>query len=271
MSLHTQKKATFAPPWLALHCGHLSLYDGKPHSHNYRVKLFVSFCVWVMCYKLHVAHIYYFSKKRPFLCLYGPLHTGVMAQFKPGFWCVFTYEHISDGVFTWCLTTAVTQAVNPRLWLDCICSPHDRSQSLFFVSLWCPTTSAVLFSQGRQKLARFNAREFATLIIDILSDAKRRQQGKGLSSPAGKTGIIDRALLILLLNYKAYIISVVKDSIIICLFVVLSLRHFRHKHVFQWTRCISSSMWVCNVILGILTCQIHWIWALMMTSMTMTA
>uniref|UniRef100_A0A8C4ZRA8 GIT ArfGAP 1 n=1 Tax=Gadus morhua TaxID=8049 RepID=A0A8C4ZRA8_GADMO len=33
-------------------------------------------------------------------------------------------------------------------------------------------------NQGRQKLARFNAREFATLIIDILSDAKRRQQGK---------------------------------------------------------------------------------------------
>lgn len=43
------------------------------------------------------------------------------------------------------------------------------------------------FSQGRQKLARFNAREFATLIIDILSDAKRRQQGKGLSSPTGET------------------------------------------------------------------------------------
>uniref|UniRef100_A0A8D0GJA8 GIT ArfGAP 1 n=1 Tax=Sphenodon punctatus TaxID=8508 RepID=A0A8D0GJA8_SPHPU len=36
---------------------------------------------------------------------------------------------------------------------------------------------------GRQKLARFNAREFATLIIDILSEAKRRQQGKGLVSP----------------------------------------------------------------------------------------
>lgn len=32
-------------------------------------------------------------------------------------------------------------------------------------------------NQGRQKLARFNAREFATLIIDILSEAKRRQQG----------------------------------------------------------------------------------------------
>uniref|UniRef100_A0ACB8ECI1 Uncharacterized protein n=1 Tax=Sphaerodactylus townsendi TaxID=933632 RepID=A0ACB8ECI1_9SAUR len=38
-------------------------------------------------------------------------------------------------------------------------------------------------NQGRQKLARFNAREFATLIIDILSEAKRRQQGKGLVSP----------------------------------------------------------------------------------------
>ncbi|XP_056612581.1 ARF GTPase-activating protein GIT1 isoform X1 [Triplophysa dalaica] len=38
-------------------------------------------------------------------------------------------------------------------------------------------------NQGRQKLARFNAREFATLIIDILSDAKRRQHGKGLTSP----------------------------------------------------------------------------------------
>lgn len=30
-------------------------------------------------------------------------------------------------------------------------------------------------NQGRQKLARFNAREFAMLIIDVLSDAKRRQ------------------------------------------------------------------------------------------------
>ncbi|XP_045584091.1 ARF GTPase-activating protein GIT2 isoform X2 [Procambarus clarkii] len=36
-------------------------------------------------------------------------------------------------------------------------------------------------NQGRQKLARFNAREFATLIIDVLSDIKRRQSG--ISSP----------------------------------------------------------------------------------------
>lgn len=32
-------------------------------------------------------------------------------------------------------------------------------------------------------LDRFNAREFATLIIDVLSDAKRRQTG--ISSPSG--------------------------------------------------------------------------------------
>nr|XP_046243309.1 ARF GTPase-activating protein GIT2a isoform X4 [Scatophagus argus] len=38
-------------------------------------------------------------------------------------------------------------------------------------------------NQGRQKLARFNAHEFATLVIDILSDAKRRQQGNLIASP----------------------------------------------------------------------------------------
>ncbi|KAM4809799.1 ARF GTPase-activating protein GIT2 isoform 3-T3 [Rhinophrynus dorsalis] len=36
-------------------------------------------------------------------------------------------------------------------------------------------------NQGRQKLARFNAHEFATLVIDILSDAKRRQQGNSVT------------------------------------------------------------------------------------------
>ncbi|XP_038826501.1 ARF GTPase-activating protein GIT2-like isoform X5 [Salvelinus namaycush] len=38
-------------------------------------------------------------------------------------------------------------------------------------------------NQGRQKLARFNAREFATLVIDILTDAKRRQRGNSCESP----------------------------------------------------------------------------------------
>lgn len=56
-----------------------------------------------------------------------------------------------------------------------------------FVCACVCVTPGLFFSQGRQKLARFNAREFATLIIDILSDAKRRQQGKGLS-PTGETG-----------------------------------------------------------------------------------
>lgn len=42
-----------------------------------------------------------------------------------------------------------------------------------------------LFSQGRQKLARFSAHEFATLVIDILTDAKRRQWGNSCESPKG--------------------------------------------------------------------------------------
>ncbi|KAF3850856.1 hypothetical protein F7725_012628 [Dissostichus mawsoni] len=42
---------------------------------------------------------------------------------------------------------------------------------------------AHLYCEGRQKLARFNAHEFATLVIDILSDAKRRQQGTSIASP----------------------------------------------------------------------------------------
>ncbi|KAG8450444.1 hypothetical protein GDO86_002922 [Hymenochirus boettgeri] len=46
-------------------------------------------------------------------------------------------------------------------------------------------------NQGRQKLARFNAREFATLIIDILSEAKRRQQGK---APVIPTDNLDYSL-----------------------------------------------------------------------------
>uniref|UniRef100_A0A674N1L7 G protein-coupled receptor kinase interacting ArfGAP 2b n=1 Tax=Takifugu rubripes TaxID=31033 RepID=A0A674N1L7_TAKRU len=38
-------------------------------------------------------------------------------------------------------------------------------------------------NQGRQKLARFSANEFATLVIDILNDAKRRQWGNACESP----------------------------------------------------------------------------------------
>ncbi|XP_067087134.1 ARF GTPase-activating protein GIT2a isoform X3 [Osmerus mordax] len=45
-------------------------------------------------------------------------------------------------------------------------------------------------NQGRQKLARFNAHEFATLVIDILSDAKRRQQGNSITSPKDNVELI---------------------------------------------------------------------------------
>ncbi|NXM68402.1 GIT1 protein, partial [Serilophus lunatus] len=49
-------------------------------------------------------------------------------------------------------------------------------------------------NQGRQKLARFNAREFATLLIDILGEAKRRQQGKSLLSPTAPPCLAPDAL-----------------------------------------------------------------------------
>ncbi|XP_048412449.1 ARF GTPase-activating protein GIT2a isoform X7 [Stegostoma tigrinum] len=45
-------------------------------------------------------------------------------------------------------------------------------------------------NQGRQKLARFNAHEFATLVIDILSDAKRRQLGNPVTSPKENVELI---------------------------------------------------------------------------------
>lgn len=43
-------------------------------------------------------------------------------------------------------------------------------------------------NQGRQKLALFNAREFATLIIDILNDARRREQD---SNPELTQGFVE--------------------------------------------------------------------------------
>ncbi|XP_036597892.1 ARF GTPase-activating protein GIT2 isoform X4 [Trichosurus vulpecula] len=49
-------------------------------------------------------------------------------------------------------------------------------------------------NQGRQKLARFNAHEFATLVIDILSDAKRRQQGNQSTGSKDNVELILKAL-----------------------------------------------------------------------------
>ncbi len=117
-------------------------------------------------------------------------------------WCVFECV-LSMTVFfhsTWLLTTVVTQAANHQLWAGvCLYSTrlmmerfyHFRRHNSVRMCANCKIIKVLtpdwFFSQGRQKLARFNAREFATLIIDILSDAKRRQQGKGLSSPTGET------------------------------------------------------------------------------------
>ncbi|XP_022607132.1 ARF GTPase-activating protein GIT2 isoform X1 [Seriola dumerili] len=51
-------------------------------------------------------------------------------------------------------------------------------------------------NQGRQKLARFNAHEFATLVIDILSDAKRRQQGNSIASPKDNVELILKSVAV---------------------------------------------------------------------------
>ncbi|XP_078106798.1 ARF GTPase-activating protein GIT2a isoform X4 [Sander vitreus] len=51
-------------------------------------------------------------------------------------------------------------------------------------------------NQGRQKLARFNAHEFATLVIDILSDAKRRQQGNSIASPKDNVEFILKSVAV---------------------------------------------------------------------------
>ncbi|XP_048018137.1 ARF GTPase-activating protein GIT1 isoform X3 [Megalobrama amblycephala] len=95
------------------------------------------------------------------------------------------------------------QALNNRLFEELAMDVYDEVDRRENDAVWLTTQnhstlvterSAVPFlpvnpeysatrNQGRQKLARFNAREFATLIIDILSDAKRRQHGKGLTSP----------------------------------------------------------------------------------------
>ncbi|XP_070619471.1 ARF GTPase-activating protein GIT2 isoform X1 [Erythrolamprus reginae] len=49
-------------------------------------------------------------------------------------------------------------------------------------------------NQGRQKLARFNAHEFATLVIDILGDAKRRQQGNPVPSATENVELVLKAV-----------------------------------------------------------------------------
>ncbi|XP_040011137.1 ARF GTPase-activating protein GIT2a isoform X1 [Xiphias gladius] len=51
-------------------------------------------------------------------------------------------------------------------------------------------------NQGRQKLARFNAHEFATLVIDILCDAKRRQHGNSVASPKDNVELILKSVAV---------------------------------------------------------------------------
>ncbi|CAL1537699.1 unnamed protein product [Lymnaea stagnalis] len=71
----------------------------------------------------------------------------------------------------------VDRRENDAIWL----STHDHtsvlSERLTVPHLPVNPELSTTRNQGRQKLARFNAREFATLVVDILYDARRRQTG----------------------------------------------------------------------------------------------
>ncbi|XP_012942897.1 ARF GTPase-activating protein GIT2 isoform X3 [Aplysia californica] len=71
----------------------------------------------------------------------------------------------------------VDRRENDSIWL----STHDHtsvlSERLTVPHLPVNPELSTTRNQGRQKLARFNAREFATLVVDILHDARRRQVG----------------------------------------------------------------------------------------------
>ncbi|BFZ18839.1 hypothetical protein BsWGS_21878 [Bradybaena similaris] len=75
----------------------------------------------------------------------------------------------------------VDRRENDAVWL----STHDHtsvlSERLTVPHLPVNPELSTTRNQGRQKLARFNAREFATLVVDILHDARRRQTG--ITSP----------------------------------------------------------------------------------------
>uniref|UniRef100_A0A674N731 GIT ArfGAP 1 n=1 Tax=Takifugu rubripes TaxID=31033 RepID=A0A674N731_TAKRU len=141
-----------------------------------------------------------------YLCGRRPDHKNVhyiIPQMADSTW--FIAKSLRCKLVSWMKFVCVLQ-LNNRLFEELAMDVYDEVDRRENDAVWLTTQnhstlvterSAVPFlpvnpeysatrNQGRQKLARFNAREFATLIIDILSDAKRRQQGKGLSSPIGK-------------------------------------------------------------------------------------
>lgn len=69
----------------------------------------------------------------------------------------------------------VDRRENDEIWV----SSNEQSSTINITIPFLPVNPefSTTRNQGRQKLARFNPREFVTLIIDILSDAKRRQMG----------------------------------------------------------------------------------------------
>ncbi|XP_029650892.1 ARF GTPase-activating protein GIT1 isoform X2 [Octopus sinensis] len=88
----------------------------------------------------------------------------------------------------------VDRRENDEIWV----SSNEHSSTIGVTIPFLPVNPefSTTRNQGRQKLARFNPREFVTLIIDILSDAKRRQMGTTASmiinpkEPSGRSSAI---------------------------------------------------------------------------------
>nr|KAG5695449.1 hypothetical protein BaRGS_011291 [Batillaria attramentaria] len=104
----------------------------------------------------------------------------------------------------------VDRRENDSIWL----STHDHtsivSERLTVPHLPVNPELSTTRNQGRQKLARFNAREFATLVVDILNDARRRQTG--IMSPVQTPKDPDKLGMTLLQRPISKTVSAISDD-----------------------------------------------------------
>lgn len=83
-------------------------------------------------------------------------------------------------------------------WLAAVNLPEANSVPFLPVNPHLSSTR----NQGRQKLARFTSKEFATLIIDILTEASQRHSFANSPKPQGKNFLQQmRACILLTSNF----------------------------------------------------------------------
>jgi len=111
------------------------------------------------------AEIYHWTVGAEYRRMYRKLGwSSAMICPRPSVDCVAVQRRLNEmAMAVWCFSVAVLVAADF----------NSQLKESLVVTFVC---------QGRQKLAKFNKREFATLIIDILNDAKRRY-GTGAASP----------------------------------------------------------------------------------------